>query len=202
MNTKLTVYYGENRSWDIGEDDLIAYTFWVKDDIRDRISDHVPEGMVDSIMEKIDWYSFKKGVEYAMETAAADIISDMIYPYTKEIEDKLQSLRDDLDPIILSDYDDVPLENITSKEVANDLFEKYRDDDTDDDLLRRAIEDLLHETDLDIDYYARELIRNKDEYTHFETEEEMTDYLDDSNLIPVYFTIRRAVHKYWKEVRQ
>ena len=115
---------------------------------------------------------------------------------------KLDLLRDDLDPIILSDYDDVPLENINDEEVVQSLFERYSDEDTDDELLLTAIRDLLDETQKDIDWYAQQIMEDRDWYSRFETEEEMTDYLDDNNLLPVYFTIRRAVHKYWKEVRQ
>lgn len=115
---------------------------------------------------------------------------------------KLDLLRDDLDPIILSDYDDVPLENISNEEVVQDLFERYRDEDTDDELLLKAIRDLLAEMENRIEDYAQYLIDHKEDYEECETEEEVVDAAEGLNLLITYFEARRAAHKFWKEVRQ
>lgn len=119
-------------------------------------------------------------------------------------------IRDEIEDTILMDMmNSVPFfDDVYSDEVVQDVYkEMFGTEDKDftgEDRIARydAIRGILSYLQRDIDNLYDLLLVNMDDYEEAESEEEMADWVDDTYWGTLWFVVRRAVRKYWKNFKE
>lgn len=122
--------------------------------------------------------------------------------------EKYMDLRDEIeDTILMDELNSVPyFDDVYSNDIVNAVYdEMFASEDLDivDQIIRRdAIRGILSYLQRDIDNLYDLLLVNMDDYEEAESEEEMADWVDDTYRWTLWFVVRRAVRKYWKNFKE